>query len=443
MDFKSKLIEGTVKLGVWGCGYIGFTTMVNFAKEGIYSTGYDSNESVAIKIASGECHIPNLDYWIGYHISDLVRKMMVVTSNWESMLSDDIKVHLIAVPTEMNGEPWFEPLKDVVAKLSRRNPTPANPELVIIESTLTPGMFDEVVIKGLEMNGRRVGKEFMVGIAPRRDWFDSPEKNLKALNRVIGGTTIETTESMKGVLSIVCDHLITADARTVELVKSVENSIFHLCAVYACQLALAYPDRDITEVLRLAATHWRIPLYFPSMGTGGYCIPVSSKYVRNGSSRAGYLGLATEAIRSDTEQPAYIAGMMAKRSSGGSIAVLGLSYKRDLKVHALSPALGIIKTLKEIGNDVKVFDPYYTAEEVDRIVEVETFKYPDDLHKFNGIVIVTPHRVFNQTPKQELFGSLKSGQAILDNEGIWSKWREDFIKVGINYHCVGDKGWCL
>lgn len=442
MDFKSKLIDGTAKLGVWGCGYIGFTTMINFAKEGVYSVGYDTNKSVVEKITSGECHIPNLDFWIGYHISDLVRKMMMVTTDWEAMLSEDIEVHLIAVPTEKDGEPWFGPLRDVIDKLSQRNPTPQNPDLIMIESTLTPGMFDEVVVKGLETDGRKVGREFMVGIAPRRDWFDSPEKNLKALNRVIGGTTQGATKSMKEVLGIVCDHLITTDAGTVELVKSVENSIFHICAIYACQLALAYPDRDITEVLRLASTHWRIPLYFPSMGIGGYCIGVSSKYIRDGTPLQEHLGLTLETIRATERQPSLIADMMSNRVHG-NIAVLGISYKRDLKVHALSPALGIIKRLKELGVAVKVFDPYYTAGEIQEIVGSETFQYPDELGKFTGIIIVTPHRIFGQTTMQELFGSLKKGQAILDNEGIWAKWREEFIKAGINYHRVGDKGWCL
>lgn len=444
MNFKELLIDGKARLGIWGCGYIGFTTMVNFAKEGVYSIGYDTNQEVVDSIKSGECHIPNLDFWIGYHIGDLVKEMIDVTPNSDNMLDDDIRVHLIAVPTEKGGEPWFEPLQDVMNKIVQRK---TKPDLIMIESTLTPGMFDEVVVGTLLKGQRYVGEEVLVGIAPRRDWFDSPEKNLKALKRVIGGINPETTEAMNEVLGIVCDNLILSDANTTELVKSVENSIFHICAVYACQLANAYPERNIREVLDLASTHWRIPKYFPSVGTGGYCIPVSSKYVRNGADRKHYLTLLDRAINSDFFQPFVVAKMMIEkvktRNLSQSIGVLGLSYKRDLKVHVLSPSLRIIEGLKGENTDVKVFDPYYSQIEVYEITGCDNFKYPEQLGEFGGLIIVPPHRVFSQTPKSTLLKYLKEGQVILDNEGIWEKWRGDFNNKGIEYHCVGDKGWCL
>lgn len=441
MDFKKRLVDSEIRLGVWGCGYIGFTTMVNFAKEGIYSIGCDVNESVVVKISGGELHIPNLDFWIGYHIGDLVREMITATTDWNDMMARDVKVHLIAVPTEKEGEPWFVPLQDVMDRIAQRNVEAGNPDLIMIESTLTPGMFEQVIIRTLQAKGLEVGKDVLVGIAPRRDWFDSPEKNLKALKRVIGGTTPETTQAMKEVLGIVCDSLIMSDARTTELVKSVENSIFHICAVYACQLASAYPDVDIVEVLRLASTHWRIPLYFPSVGTGGYCIPVSSKYVKNGAAYPDVLTLTNDAIDYDYKQPMRIADIMAKKTNGKPIGILGLSYKRDLKVHTLSASLRIVERLKELGIKVGVNDPYYTNEEIRDIVGTESFLYPQDLIHYNGLIIVPPHRVYNQTPKSTLMKYLLKGTSILDNEGVWKAHRGDFIDKGINYHCVGDKGW--
>lgn len=442
MDLRSQLIDGKSKLGVWGCGYIGLTSMINFAQQGIYCIGYDINPEVISSLEGGQLHIPNLDYWLGYDPIPLLDRMVQFTCDWLDMLTDDVRVHLIAVPTEKDGEPWFEPLQDVMAKITLRNPTEENPDLIVIESTLTPGMFDKIVLGRIKAMVCEVGKHLLVGIAPRRDWFDSPEKSLKALKRVIGGMNPETTQAMREVLGIVCDNLILSDAKTTELVKSVENSILHICATYACQLANAYPNVDIAEVLKLASTHWRIPLYYPSVGTGGYCIPVSSKYVKDGAEKPEYLTIIKEAIRSDNKQPIYIAGYMADKTKGGAIGILGLSYKRDLKVHKQSPSLKIIERLKELGVIVKVFDPYYTREEVRDIVDTESFDYPLGLSEFKGLVIVPPHRIFGQTPKRFLFENLTRGQVILDNEGVWEKWRIVFVANGIDYHRVGDKGWC-
>lgn len=443
MDYKNELLDSNIRIGVWGCGYIGFTTMINYAKEGIYSRGYDVDSNVVEKIHDGEMHIPNLDYWIGHHLEELIKKMITATTDRHDMLAKDIKIHLVAVPTEKNGEPYFDPLMEVMDYIAQRDTVRGEPDLIIIESTLTPGMFQKVVIGTLENYGHKVGEDILVGIAPRRDWFDSPEKNLKVLNRVIGGTTPETTHIMKEILSVVCDNLIESDASTVELVKSVENSIFHVCAVYASQLADAYPDTDIQEVLKLASTHWRIPLYYPTVGTGGYCIPVSSKYVLGGAKYPHYLTLTKEAIESDNMQPKLVAELMVEKIDGGSVGVLGLSYKKDLKVHTLSPSLKIIRSLREEGLDVKVFDPYYTKSEIKRITAVKPFNYPEDLHKFDGLIIIPPHRIFSQTPRSILISCLNGGQVILDNEGVWAKWREEFKKNNIDYHRVGDKDWAV
>ena len=442
-DIRNLLIEGKAKLGVWGCGYIGLTSMVNFANEGVYVIGHDTDRKVVSALGKGDVQIPNLDYWIGFPVKPLVQNRMIQsTADWEDMLNPDIRVHLIAVPTEKEGEPWHEPLLDVMNKLSKRAPTYENPDLIIIESTLTPGMFDSIVTKTLADAGKSVGQEFLVGIAPRRDWFDSPEKSLKALARVIGGTDPDTTEVMRSVLSIVCSSLIPAsDHHVAEMVKSVENSILHVCATYATQLACAYPNLNITEVLKLASTHWRIPLYYPSMGTGGYCIPVSSKYVRDGAAHPVFLKLIEQTLEFDHNQPYFVADLIAKKLNGNNVGILGLTYKRDLKVHILSPSLGIIERLKSQGINVSIHDPYYSSQEILDVVGITTFNYPEDLSQFDGLVVVPPHRIYAQTPKNILFGNLRRGQLVLDNEGVWEKWRKDMLDKGIDYHRVGDRGW--
>jgi UDP-N-acetyl-D-mannosaminuronate dehydrogenase len=162
--------------------------------------------------------------------------------------------------------------------------------------------------------------------------------------------------------------------------------------------------------------------------------------VRDGAEHPNELWFTDDAIAYDSQHPYEVAQMMAKKTNG-SIGVLGLSYKRDLKVHVLSPALKIIDGLKDEGVEVKVFDPYYTEDEVMSITSTPSFKYPDELSQFGGLIIVPPHRLFSQTPKKVLLKSIRAGQVILDNEGIWKKWRDDFISMGIDYHCVGDKGW--
>ena len=46
------------------------------------------------------------------------------------------------------------------------------------------------------------------------------------------------------------------------------------------------------------------------------------------------------------------------------IGILGLSYKGDLKVSVLSKVIPLVKSLKKKKLNVKLFDPYFTKEEI-------------------------------------------------------------------------------
>jgi UDP-N-acetyl-D-mannosaminuronate dehydrogenase len=273
MRLRRELLQGKRKLAVWGTGYIGFSTMANFAAQGVFCTGTDVSDKIVDTINRGEIPVPNMEYWLGFNTSYLVKSgMMSATTDWKRLLAAEYAVHLIAIPTEHEDKPWDGALVDVIEKIASIGKR-SDPPLVIIESTLTPNKTDKVVIPIFEKKGMRVGKDVLLGVAPRRDWFISPEKNLKSLPRIVGGTTQETTQMMVDVLGIVCDTLVQApDHKHAEIVKSVENAFRHAEITLANQLSLAYPSLNMTEVLRLVGTKWNVGTYHPSFGSGGYCL---------------------------------------------------------------------------------------------------------------------------------------------------------------------------
>ncbi|MDY6863110.1 MAG: nucleotide sugar dehydrogenase [Thermodesulfobacteriota bacterium] len=442
-DLKKNLLDNKNRLGIWGCGYIGFTTAVNFAINGVKVVGYDINKELIKNLNNGKIPIPNLDYWLGFPIDSLIEtKLFHATQEVSEMLSSDIKVHMVAIPTEKNGEPFNGYLIDVIKNICKRISSKDSPDLIIIESTLTPGNVEKILVPAIKKAGKDPYTDCLIGVAPRRDWFHSPEKNLKNLPRVVCGLDKKTTDYVKDVLSIVCDNLITASSiKIAELVKSVENSLLHVPSVYAMQLARAYPDLDIKEAFRLAGTHWRIPVYYPSMGTGGYCVPVSSKYVKLGATNPEILTIIDETIKFDEYEPRFIAEIV-KHKGGLKVGILGIAYKGDLKVHTLSPALSIIDYLTEMDIKVSVHDPYYSEDEIKDITGCSYFSYPDGLSQFDTILIIPAHRIYTQTPREILFKYIKEVRLIMDNMGAWDKFREDFKESGISYNMVGDPNWC-
>ena len=415
--------------------------MANFAAKGVACTGTDISKGVVETINRGEIPVPNMEYWLGFNPSYLVKSgIMNATTEWRRLLAPEYAVHMIAVPTEHEEEPWDGALVDVVRKISQMEKDRVEPPLVIIESTLTPNKTDKVVIPVFENAGVRVGKDVLLGVAPRRDWFISPEKNLKSLPRVVGGTSPETTRCMIDVLGIVCDSLIQApDHRHAEIVKSVENSFRHVEITLANQLSLAYPSLNMTEVLRLVGTKWNVGTYHPSFGSGGYCIPLSSKYVLEGAEKPDKLTILRETLSTDRNLPMIVADTILN-SGLKSVGILGLSYKGDIRVHILSPALPICKRLMQNGVNVKVNDPYYTNDEIKRISGAESFIFPAGLAEFECILIVAGHRLYKAISELDLKSHLSKCKLILDN--LEESWREfEWESSGINYVVAGDPNW--
>jgi nucleotide sugar dehydrogenase len=439
-DIREELKTGKLKIGVWGLGYIGFSSMAHFARAGITSIGTDIHQVRIDDVNHGRVVMPNFEYWLGFDVKPLAMdRKMTATEKWKDLIKEEVAVHLVTIPTEKDGKPYHEIIKDVVTKLSSyKNLKPKHPPLVIIESTLTPTAADEIVIPLFKKNGLEVGKDILLGVAPRRDWFTDNDKTLKTLPRVVGGTTPETTKLMAEVLGLVCNTIIPAhDHKHASIVKSIENAYRQLDITFANQLSLAYPDMDMASVLKMVGTKWNIGTYHPSFGTGGYCIPLAPQYVLEGAKHPENLTLLKESLKTDFSQPQVIVDSILKRGAK-KIAILGIAYTKDLKVHVLSPGVPIARELKNKGCDVLVNDPYYSMEEINKITGCDYLDFPNDLSDRDTIIIVANHMKYTYTNRQDIMKNIDNVTLILDNMGAWNEYK---FPEHVKYFEAGNKNW--
>ena len=440
MNYRNKLISGEKKIAVWGTGYIGLSTMTYFSKKKINCIGYDVDEKKVKNINKGILPIKELKEWFGFEIKSMVRsKHLKATNNIIKLHDKNICVHFIAIPTEKDGKPFFsilfKVLKNIVSILKK---FPDTKPMIIIESTLTPEFSEKKIIPFFKKNKVIPGKDFIYGVAPRRDWFVEKTKSLENLDRVFGSTDEASSLKMKSVLSLVCKKLHCASSHKVsEMVKSIENAYRHMEITLANQLSLAFPKEDMREVLRLVGTKWNIGTFYPGFGTGGYCIHLSSQYVLQQVKNKKSLSLLRETIKTDSSINKLIAKSIIRRGFK-KIGILGLSYKGNLKVDILSPIIPFVKELKKNRIDVKVYDPYYSTQEIKKILNVNSFRFPTDLNKFDCIVVSVDHDQFKKN-LGKIFKKFKKIKFILDNNGIWENSKKSLKKY--NYHISGDNNW--
>ena len=62
------------KIGIWGCGYIGYSTMSFYAKNNILSLGYDTDLAKVKSINKGKISIYGLKNWLGFSINKKQKK---------------------------------------------------------------------------------------------------------------------------------------------------------------------------------------------------------------------------------------------------------------------------------------------------------------------------------------------------------------------------------
>ncbi len=252
-NYKRLILEEGYKVGIWGLGYIGLSTAAYMAQKGVKCVGCDVREDRVDAVRQGKHYMPGMDYWLGFDIKPMVDDGHIEpTTNWRDLIDPKVIVHFIGVPTERDNEPYYQYLEQVITRIAHIGVIDNDhPPLIIVESTLTPKTTDEVIIPLLEQAGLQVGKDVLLGVAPRRDWFLESDKNLTHLDRVYGGCDRPTADLMEGVLGIVCEQLHRAqDHSHAEIVKSVENAYRHMEITLANQLARAYPSLDMIEILK-------------------------------------------------------------------------------------------------------------------------------------------------------------------------------------------------
>jgi UDP-N-acetyl-D-mannosaminuronate dehydrogenase len=183
--------------------------------------------------------------------------------------------------------------------------------------------------------------------------------------------------------------------------------------MYASQIASAYPNANVAESLKLATIHWLLGnhIYFPSLGTGGPCIPLANKSPLPGAPHPDKLTIAANAVRYDAGNLLEVAARVKQQLRiGNRVAVLGICYRGDIRVHIASPHLKFALKLVRLGVPVGVHDPYYTNAELNEITGGIPLNFPKDPREFQFVHVGANHTAYTKrsTPYSPLWAMVKA-----------------------------------
>ena len=352
-----------MKIGIVGLGYVGLPLGVAFAEAGHEVIGVDSDQRKVSAIQAGDSYIEDVSSERLRGLLDRFR----ATLRYADLASCDAVMIAVPTPLTRNREPDLGPLVSAGTALAG---VLQQGQLVVLESTTYPGTTRERLIPMLEESGLAAGRDFNVAFSPERVDPGRTDYTMRNTPKVVAGLTPECLERAKSVYSEVCDHLVpVSKLESAELAKLLENVFRSVNIALVNELAMLC-DRmrlNVWEVVDAAATKpYGFMRFDPGPGMGGHCLPVDPFYLawkaREYDTPTEFVELAGEVNQEMpyfcVEKIAHALNDHAKAVRGSRIAVLGVSYKAGVGDLRESPALKIIKLLRERGGEIAYHDDF-------------------------------------------------------------------------------------
>ncbi|MDR2587036.1 MAG: nucleotide sugar dehydrogenase [Coriobacteriales bacterium] len=366
-ELLEKIAERTARVAVIGLGYVGLPLAVEKAAAGFTTVGFDVQEDKVALVNAGKNYIGDV---IDDDLGNLVRSgLLSATTDFGLVADADFIAICVPTPLDEHQQPDISYVVSSVRAIARY----LKPRtMVVLESTTYPGTTEELVRPLLEEgSGLVCGKDFYLGFSPER--VDPGNVLFKTRNtpKVVGAIGKDATEVIAAMYRTVLKGEIveTSSPRVAEMEKLLENAYRNVNIGLINELAILCDRMDINiwEVVDAAKSKpYGFQAFYPGPGLGGHCIPLDPQYLSWKAREYGFHISMIEASASiNDSMPAYcvsrvsrILNRQKKAINGSRVLILGVAYKQDIDDYRESPALKVIRLLKEEGAEVEVFDPW-------------------------------------------------------------------------------------
>jgi len=332
---------------VVGLGYVGAPLLEAFARH-FRVIGFDVDDRVVTRL---EHNNSSANVTISREAAEISRADFII----------------IAVPTPVtrSRDPDLSHVTSA-AQVAGRNMKKGS--VVILESTVYPGVTEEVVKPVLEKeSGFQCGPDFRIAYSPERINPGDTDHTLDTITKVVAGMDEETTELVAALYGRVTPHVFKArDIRTAEAAKVIENIQRDLNIALMNELSLIFARMGLStkDVLEAAGTKWNFHRYSPGL-VGGHCIPVDPYYLVYKAKELGYHPQVILAGRAINDSMAHHVADMTVRAlntvgkviKASRVLIMGLTYKENVADTRETPVKHIIRDLHEYGVEVYGYDP--------------------------------------------------------------------------------------
>lgn len=422
---KKKLSAGAKMISVIGVGKLGAPISACFAHKGHQVIGVDVNRRIVRLINEGRAPVfePGLEELIGKN-----RKRFTATGDYEeAVLKSDITFIFVPTPTDASGGFSLRYVLSACEKIGEALRKKSGYHLVVLSSTVLPGATEKEIRPALEKSSaKRCGKDFGLCYNPEFIALGSVIRDVLNPDFVlIGQSDPKAGEILASFYKTFCDNnppVARMNTVNAEITKLSVNTFVTTKITFANMIARIcerIPGADVDVVTSALGLDKRIGRAYlkGATGYGGPCFPRDNLALSFLARKVGAPATLAEATdKSNRAQISHLVSLLkAKSPRGGSVGILGLTYKPDTDVVEEAQGLLLARALSEEGMAVIVYDP--AGMENARKILPGSVKYAGSMEecvrKSASIVITTPWKEFRSI-SPEAFRHSKVRRLLVD-----------------------------
>ncbi|MBP7783917.1 MAG: nucleotide sugar dehydrogenase [Aliarcobacter sp.] len=413
----------TKKICIIGLGYVGLPLAHAFSKK-YKVVGFDINKPRVDELRSGYDRTLELT---NEEVNESISNGMIYSTNMDDI--KDCNVYIVTVPTPIDStnRPDLTPLiksSQTIGKVLKKD------DIVIYESTVYPGVTEEVCVPELEReSGMIFNKDFFCGYSPERINPGDKEHTVTKILKITSGSNpaiaIVVDELYKSIIT--AGTYKASSIKVAEAAKVIENTQRDVNIALINELALIFDTMNINtnDVIEAAATKWNFIKLKPGL-VGGHCIGVDPYYLTFKSEELGYKpNLILGARQINNGMGKYIAEktikLMIKAGKiikDSNILIMGLTFKENCPDIRNTKVVDIISELKDYGANIDVYEPW--IDEKDKgYYDYNFVENPfENSKKYDSIVVAVGHDKFKSLSQKEYDNIINGEKIIIDVKGI-------------------------
>jgi len=422
-----------MKLAVFGLGHIGVPLTCIFAPLGsVIGADVDKKK---VDLINGGISPFQEEELVSKLLPDYVRSGKIEATTDLEYAAKNSDVKIIIVPLVLKNDiPDFSIIENVSNVIGKNL---KNGDLVIVSTTMPVGTTKSIVGKILENESKlKMGKDFYLVYAPERTMNPHVIRDLtEKWEQVIGGIDEKSAEVAKSIYEKINRRgaIVVKNCETAEMIKIMEgvyrftnialaNEIAKMCEKFGI---------DFIEVMERLNSVPYYHLHRATLGVGGKCMPVYPYFLLNFIEDSDLIKPSIEINTNITRHAVKIIELNIGNLKNKSIAILGLSFKGNIKDDSLSPTYELIKLLKEREAVLFIHDPFFSKEELENKTGLKYLDL-DKINEMDGIVVATDHDEYKDLKFGGRVSFVFDGKGFLDPQKI--------KKMGVKYLAIGRVG---